>query len=64
MAQINIDGKEYDVDSFSQEGKATLLSLQFVQGELNKLNAQIAVFKTAEVSYKKSLKDHIDSISE
>ena len=60
MASVTIDGKEYDVDSLSDEAKKQLGSLQFVQGEINKLNAQIAVYKTAAVAYTAALKKEID----
>ncbi len=59
MAKVNIDGKEYEFDDLSDKAQAQLLSLQFVQGELKRLEAQIAVFKTAEVGYKRELKDQI-----
>ena len=33
MAVININGKEYMTDEMSEESKATVISLQFVQAE-------------------------------
>ena len=59
MANVNIDGKDYEFDDLSDQAKAQLVSLQFVQGELKRLEAQIAVFKTAEVGYIRELKDQI-----
>tara|TARA_B100000214_G_scaffold238584_2_gene174536 strand:- start:504 stop:686 length:183 start_codon:yes stop_codon:yes gene_type:complete len=59
MAKVNIDGQDYEFDDLSDKAKAQLLSLQFVQGELKRLEAQIAVFKTAEVGYIRELKDQI-----
>ncbi len=61
MTKVNIDNKDYDFDKLSDKVKATLLSLNFVQAELKKLNAQQAVYKTAEVAYQKSLKKELDS---
>ena len=61
MAKVNIDDKEYEFDDLSDKAKANLVSLQFVQGELKRLNAQVAVYKTAEVGYVKELKGEIDS---
>ena len=60
MAKVNIDGKEYEFDDLSDEAKAQVVSLQFVQGELKRLDAQIAVFKTAEVGYLRELKEQIN----
>ncbi|QFY41387.1 hypothetical protein F6R98_01070 [Candidatus Methylospira mobilis] len=56
MAKINIDGKEYEFDDLSNEQKGQILSLQFVETELQRLEAQIAVFKTAQMAYINELK--------
>ena len=61
MAKVNIDGKEYEFDDLSDKAKANLISLQFVQGELKRLDAQVAVYKTAEVGYVKELKSELDN---
>ena len=59
MANINIDGKDYDVDSLNPETKGKVNSLLFVQNELNRLQAQIAVYKTAESAFTSSLKNDL-----
>ena len=59
MAKITIDGTEYDTDQISDEAKANLASLQFVRSELNRLQAQTAVYKTSEVAYTNALKQTI-----
>ena len=41
MASITIDGKEIDTDELSQKAKENLVSLQFAQSELKKLQAEI-----------------------
>ena len=61
MANVNIDGKDYDVDSLSDNAKATLSSLQFTQSELKRLQANIAILKTAESSYGSALKKELES---
>ena len=60
MASINIDGKEYDIDTLSDEAKSQLGSLQFVQGELKRIEAQMAVYKTAYSAYSNALKNAIE----
>ncbi|MBC7489865.1 MAG: hypothetical protein H7240_07755 [Glaciimonas sp.] len=40
---IKIDEKEYELDVLSDKAKAQLASLQFMGGELQHLNAQVAV---------------------
>jgi len=59
MAKLQLDDKEYDTDTFSNEALASLNSLKFVRSELAKLNASIAVCKTAESAYITALKDQI-----
>ena len=60
MASINIDGKEYDIDTLNETAKSQLASLQFVQGELKRLEAQTAVYKTAYAAYSSALKNAIE----
>jgi len=59
MAIITIDGKEYEFDQLSNEVKNQLASLQFVDAELQRLNAQIAVFQTARTTYANALKQSL-----
>ena len=60
MAKVNIDGKEYEFDDLTNDQKAQVVSLRFVQEELKRLAAQIAVYKTAERSYSLALKDQLN----
>ena len=57
MAIITIDGKDYDTETLSDEVKAQLTSVQFVDQELARLNAQAAVMQTARIAYAKALND-------
>ena len=57
MPTIKIDEKEYDLDQLSDEAKAQLMSLQFVDAELQRLNAQAAVLQTARAAYSKALNE-------
>ena len=47
MAAVNIDGKEYMTENMSEESKATLISLQFVQAEQKRL-AKVSYFKSPQ----------------
>ena len=60
MATVTIDGKEYDLNDLSENAKEQLASLQFVQSELKRLEGQIAVFKTAQLTYGKALGEEIN----
>ena len=57
MPIIKLDSKEYELDGLSGEAKAQLQSLQFVDGELQRLQAQAAVLQTARVAYAKALQE-------
>ncbi len=61
MTKVTIDNNEYELDSLSQKAQDNIATLQFVQSELNRLQAQIAVYKTAEVSYVTVIKQEIDN---
>ena len=60
MATINIDDKEYDVDSLSEESKAQLVSLRYVDSELARLQAQAAALQTARIAYGRALKKSLE----
>ena len=51
MTKITIDNKEYDVDSLSNEAKALLGSIQFVDNEIARLQGQLAAMQTARQAY-------------
>ena len=57
MPMIKIDDKDYDLDTLSQQAKDQLTSLQFVDNELIRLNAQVAVYSTARNGYSAALKE-------
>jgi hypothetical protein len=57
MPTIKIDEKDYELDLLSDEAKAQLASLQFVDAELQRLNAKAAVLQTARMAYSKALNE-------
>ena len=63
MTTVKIDDVDYDVDTLSEEAKAQILSIQFVDGELLRLNAQAAAYHTARVAYGNELKKHLEAFS-
>ena len=56
MATITIDNQAYDTDTLSDDAKNQLASLQFVDAELQRLQAQAAVLQTARGVYANALK--------
>lgn len=59
MPMIKIDDKNYDLDTLPEEVKAQLASLQFVDAELQRLNAQSAILQTARIAYANALKEFL-----
>ncbi len=55
MTTIKIDNIEYNLDTLSDECKAQLASIQFVDQELARLQAQAAVLQTAKAAYLQGL---------
>jgi hypothetical protein len=55
MPTINIDGKDYELDQLSTDARAQLQSMQFVDAELARLQAQTAALQTARMAYAKAL---------
>ena len=57
MTSITIDNKDYELESLPNEAKEQLASIQFVDAELQRLNAQSAILQTARIAYSKALSD-------
>ena len=57
MTKITIDEKDYDVDDLSDEAKAQVVSLNFVDAELNQLQLKVAAMQTARNTYATALKE-------
>lgn len=62
MTTITIDGKEYEYESLSDIAKGQLTSMQFIDGELARLQAQAAVLQTARIAYSKELQKELDPL--
>ena len=61
MPKITVDGVEYNSEDLSDNGKAQLASLQFLEVQRQKLQSEIAVYTTARQAYAKVLKDELSS---
>ena len=60
MANITIDGKEYNLDDLSKTSKEQLASLQFAQNEIKRLEGQLAISRTAAAAYSNALKNELN----
>jgi len=54
MTTETIDDKEYDLDNLSGEAKNQLVSLQYIDQQLQKLNLETAILKMARLVYVKN----------
>ena len=62
MPKITIEGIEYNTEDLSDNGKAQLASLQFLEAQMSKLKSEIAVYQTARHSYVAALRQELDKI--
>lgn len=60
MSTITINNIEYDIDTLSDEARGQVRSIQFVDSELEKLNARIATMSTARMSYASALQELLE----
>ena len=60
MSTVTIDGKEYELESLSDEAKGQLASLQFVDAELVRIQNQAAALQTARAAYGKALNECLE----
>lgn len=61
MSTIKINGKTYEIDKLSDQTKAQLASLQFVDTEIAKTKALLAALQTARNSYAQSINKLLDA---
>ena len=61
MPKITVDGIEYNTEDLSENGKAQLASLQFLQVQMKKIESEIAVYQTARNSYVAALKAELEA---
>ena len=64
MPKITVDGVEYNTEDLSDNGKAQLASLQFLEVQMNKLQNEISVFQTAKAAYVAALKVELENIAD
>ena len=57
MPTITIDNKQYDTETMSDEAKAQLASIQFVDRKIAELKAEVAAFQTARNGYARALSE-------
>lgn len=61
MSIITINDIDYEIDALSDEARGQVRSIQFIDAELEKLNARIAVMSTARMSYATALQEILET---
>ena len=61
MPKITIDNVEYNSEDLTDNGKAQLASLQFLEVQMSRLKSEIAVYQTARNSYTNVLKEELET---
>ena len=59
MATLTIDDKEYEIDDLSDEAKAQIMAIRFVDQELVRLGTKSAAMQTARNAYARALASEI-----
>ena len=60
MPKITVEGIEYNTEDLTDNGKAQVASLQFLEVQMNKLKSEIAVYQTARNAYINALKEELE----
>jgi hypothetical protein len=60
MPKFTVDGIDYNTEDLSENGKAQLASLQFLEFQMRKIKDEIAVYNTAKASYIGGLKAELE----
>lgn len=55
MVKVTIDNTEYDTENMSDNAKAQVASLQFLEAHISEIQNEIAVFETARRAYVQAL---------
>lgn len=55
--KVTIDGTEYLLSNLSDEAKAQITNLKFVENEIMQLKAKLAIAGTAKLAYQAALKN-------
>ena len=57
---VTIDGKEYSLDSLSENAKSQIANLRVVDEEIRKIEQKLAIYRTARATYAQALKNDLN----
>jgi hypothetical protein len=60
MPKITIDDIDYNTEDLTDNGRAQLASLQFLEAQMQKIRNEMAVYQTAQRTYIMALKSEIE----
>lgn len=60
MPKITVDGMEYNTEDLTDNAKAQIASLQFLEAQMAKIKSEIAVYETAKSAYIQALKAELE----
>jgi cell division protein ZapA (FtsZ GTPase activity inhibitor) len=63
MAKITINDKEYDVGLLPERARGNIASIQFVDAEIQRIESQLSVLKTARLAYLHELNGQLQQTS-
>ena len=58
--KFTLDGVEYDMRNLTQEAKAQIATIQFVDAQIQQLNNEWAISDTARIGYTNALKRELE----
>lgn len=61
MEKITVDNIEYDLNSISDEAKAQLENLKFVNEQILQRNNELQIAHTAQMAYSRALKRELEN---
>jgi len=61
--QIEIDGRQYELDKLSDNAKLQIENIKFVDSMLQQLNNEWAIADTAKMAYTKALKSECEKLN-
>ena len=61
--KIKVDDIEYNLDDMSENAKAQIANIQFVDAQLQQLSNELAVSDTARIGYTNALKAELTKIN-
>ena len=64
MPKITVDNIEYNTEDLSDNGKAQLASLQFLEVQMRKLQNSISVYNTAKNAYAVELEKELTAVED